>query len=59
MLTLVAGIVIGVAFGLIVMGFIAIGSYDRGYDAARYGGDPYAPVPPSKIRYRPSSSPTR
>jgi len=31
---LAIGIVIGLAFGLIVMAFIAIGSYDRGYDAA-------------------------
>ena len=28
------GLVIGVALGLVVIGFIAIGSYDRGRDAA-------------------------
>ena len=29
------GIVIGVAFGLIVMGFIAVHAYDDGWDAAQ------------------------
>lgn len=34
MLTLIVGIVIGASLGLIVIGFIAIGSYDRGFEAA-------------------------
>jgi hypothetical protein len=32
--TFLAGLVIGVTFGLIVIGFLAIGAYNRGYDAA-------------------------
>ena len=35
MITLAIGVIIGVALGVIVMGFIAINSYDNGYDAAR------------------------
>ncbi|HEY6957718.1 MAG TPA: hypothetical protein VI814_02735 [Candidatus Limnocylindria bacterium] len=31
---LIAGVVIGVVFGVIVVGMTAIGSYDRGYDDA-------------------------
>jgi hypothetical protein len=31
---LVVGFVIGLTLGLIVIGFIAIGSFDRGWDAA-------------------------
>ena len=34
MFSLAFGIVIGVALGLLVMGFLAIGSFDRGYDTA-------------------------
>jgi hypothetical protein len=34
-ITFIAGLVIGVAFGMIVVGFLAIGAYDRGYDAAQ------------------------
>ena len=33
-MTLIVGIIIGVALGLLVVAFAAIGSYDRGYDAA-------------------------
>jgi hypothetical protein len=32
--TFLAGLVVGVTFGMIVIGFLAIGAYDRGYDAA-------------------------
>jgi hypothetical protein len=28
------GLVIGVALGLVVIGFLAVGAYERGYDAA-------------------------
>ena len=31
---LLVGLVIGAALGLLVIGFLAIGAYDRGYDAA-------------------------
>lgn len=31
---LFVGLVIGAAFGLIVIGFLSIGAYDRGYEAA-------------------------
>jgi mannose/fructose/N-acetylgalactosamine-specific phosphotransferase system component IIC len=31
---IVVGLVIGAALGLIVIGFLSIGSYERGYDAA-------------------------
>ena len=31
---LVVGLMIGVALGMTVIGFIAIGSFDRGWDAA-------------------------
>jgi hypothetical protein len=34
MLTLVLGIAIGLSLGLIIVAFIAVGSYDRGWDAA-------------------------
>jgi hypothetical protein len=34
MLGVLLGLVVGVAFGLIVMAFLAIGSYERGYRAA-------------------------
>ena len=30
----VVGLVIGIAFGLIVVGFLAVGAYDRGYNEA-------------------------
>ena len=33
-MTFLAGLVIGVTFGMIVIGFLAIGAYNRGYDAA-------------------------
>jgi hypothetical protein len=33
-MALLLGMVIGVALGLLVIGFIAIGAYERGYDAA-------------------------
>lgn len=29
-----AGLFMGIALGLVVIGFIAVGSYDRGWDAA-------------------------
>ncbi|HYK98853.1 MAG TPA: hypothetical protein VEU77_10730 [Candidatus Acidoferrales bacterium] len=32
---MIVGLVIGAALGLIVIGFLSIGAYDRGYDAAR------------------------
>jgi len=28
------GVVVGVAFGLVVIGFLAVGAYERGFDAA-------------------------
>ena len=31
---LLIGLVIGAALGLIVIGFLSVGAYDRGYDAA-------------------------
>jgi hypothetical protein len=31
------GLVVGVAFGLVVIGFLAVGAYERGYDAASAG----------------------
>ena len=34
MIMIVVGLVIGAALGLIVIGFLSIGAYDRGYDAA-------------------------
>jgi hypothetical protein len=34
MLTLVLGIAIGLSLGLIIVAFFAVGSYDRGWDAA-------------------------
>ncbi len=30
----VIGLLIGVAFGVIVVGFLAVGAYDRGFDEA-------------------------
>ena len=33
-LDFIVGLAIGVAFGMIVVGFLAIGSFDRGWDAA-------------------------
>jgi hypothetical protein len=30
----VVGIVIGVAFGVIIVGFLAVGAYDRGFNEA-------------------------
>lgn len=34
-MTFLAGLVLGVTLGMIVTGFLAVGSYDRGYDAAQ------------------------
>lgn len=34
-MTFLAGLVLGVTLGMIVTGFLAIGSYGRGYDAAQ------------------------
>lgn len=34
-MTFLAGLVIGLMLGVIVIGFLAIGSYGRGYDAAQ------------------------
>jgi hypothetical protein len=34
-MTFLVGLVIGVTLGVIVIGFVAIGSYSRGYDAAQ------------------------
>lgn len=33
-MTFLAGLVIGVTLGMIAIGFLAIGAYNRGYDAA-------------------------
>jgi hypothetical protein len=30
----VVGLIIGVAFGVIIVGFLAVGAYDRGFDEA-------------------------
>jgi hypothetical protein len=34
-MTFLAGLVVGVTLGMIVIAFLAIGSYSRGYDAAQ------------------------
>ena len=34
MFSVAIGIVIGVALGLLIVGFLAIGSFDRGYESA-------------------------
>jgi len=34
MVTFALGVVVGVALGLIVVAFLAVGAYDRGHDAA-------------------------
>ncbi len=36
MLTFAAGVIIGVAFGLIVVGFLAVTAFQRGYDEALF-----------------------
>jgi len=33
-MTFLMGLVIGVALGLVVIGFLAVGAYERGFDAA-------------------------
>lgn len=51
---ILVGLVIGVAFGMIIIGFLAIGAYERGFDEALQRGKAWRtkPVPRQPVAHR-------